>query len=129
MTVSMPPKEGDCYTYERMFTKEEVLQFGEISNDKQAIHTEPDEDNRLVVHGLLTATLPTKIGGDLSVLARTMDFEFYKPVYTDTKITCVWENKSVTEEEDRYNISASITCTDESDTVVAEATITGLVWK
>ena len=80
--MSSPPEEGDVHTYERTFTEEDVRRFGEVSGDRQAIHTEPDENGRLVVQGLLTATLPTKIGGDLSYLARTMEFDSLSPVYT-----------------------------------------------
>jgi hypothetical protein len=38
---------------------------------------------RFVVEGLLTGTLPTKVGGgdrDHNVLPRTMNFEFLRPV-------------------------------------------------
>ena len=34
---------------------------------KEFIILTPDEQGRLVIQGLLTATLPTKIGGDYSV--------------------------------------------------------------
>ena len=74
------PEEGDVHTVERTFTHEDVERFGEVSGDRQAIHTEPDDEGRLMVQGLLTATLPTAIGGDLGVLARTMEYEFREPV-------------------------------------------------
>ena len=47
-------------------------------------HITPDEQGRFVVQGLLTATLPTKVGGDYNVLARTMNFEFYGPFIVTT---------------------------------------------
>lgn len=37
------------------------------------------EQGRLTVHGLLTATPPTIIGGRLNLIARTMDLEFIAP--------------------------------------------------
>lgn len=46
MSVSIPPEIGDVYTYERTFTKEDVSRFGDISGDQQAIHTDPNEDDR-----------------------------------------------------------------------------------
>jgi acyl dehydratase len=127
--MSSPPEEGDVYTYERTFTEEDVRQFGEVSGDQQAIHTEPDEEGRLVVQGLLTATLPTKIGGDLSYIARTMEFEFHEPVYTGNTIRCEWMNESVEEREDRYAVTSSVACTNEDGETVMEAHIDGLVWK
>lgn len=53
-----------------------------FSGDDGIHHLTPDEQGRLVVQGLLTATLPTKVGGDNNVLARTMNFEFTRPVFT-----------------------------------------------
>ncbi len=43
----------------------------------------------LMAHGLLTATLPTKLGGDLNYIARTMEFEFLRPVYAGEELRCV----------------------------------------
>lgn len=127
--MSLPPEEGDVHTYERTFSKEEVRQFGEVSGDEQAIHTEPDEEGRLTVQGLLTATLPTKIGGDLSYIARTMEFDFFRPVYTGNTITCEWTNETVEEREDRYSVTSSVVCYNEDEETVMEAHIEGLIWK
>ena len=71
--------EGDVITHERTFTAEDVREFGKITGDQQSIHTDSDEEGRLVVHGLLTGSLMTKIGGDLSYVARTMEYEFRDP--------------------------------------------------
>jgi acyl dehydratase len=129
MSISSPPEEDEVYTFERTFTKEDVRQFGEVSGDQQAIHTEPDDEGRLVVQGLLTATLPTKIGGDLSYIARTMEFEFRKPVYTGNTITCEWTNESVEERADRYTVTSLVVCTNDDGETVMEASIDGLIWK
>lgn len=129
MSRFTPPTEGEVYVYERTFTNEDVRQFGDVSGDQQDIHTEPDEEGRLVVQGLLTATLPTKIGGDLSYIARTMEFDFRKPVYTGNTIRCEWTNETVEEREDRYDVTSSVVCTDEDDEPVMDAHIDGLIWK
>ncbi len=123
------PEEGDTYSYERTFTVEEVEQFTELSGDAQPIHTEPDDDGRLMAQGLLTATLPTKIGGGLEVLAHRMDLRFERPVYTGQTITCTWTNEKVDEREDRYDITAEVVCTNDDGTTVLTATIEGLIWK
>jgi 3-hydroxybutyryl-CoA dehydratase len=39
-------------------------------------HVTPDEKGRLMVHGLLTATGLTKIGGDMNFLARERTSNF-----------------------------------------------------
>lgn len=119
---------GDVHTFERTFTTEDVRRFADLSADRQDRHLEPDDDGRLMVHGLLTATLPTKIGGDLEVLASRMDFRFRRPVYTGEPIRCEWRHESVTETEERYDLTVAITCTVD-DEAVLDGTIEGLVWK
>lgn len=41
-----------------------------------------------MVQGLLTASIGTKIGGDLNYIAREMISEFIRPVFTGDTITC-----------------------------------------
>ncbi|AQQ63879.1 TPA: dehydratase [Bacillus cereus] len=62
---------GEKITFERTFTREDVVLFTEVSKDEQG---------RFAVQGLLTSTLPTKIGGDYNVLARQQKghSEYYK---------------------------------------------------
>ncbi|WP_435365117.1 FAS1-like dehydratase domain-containing protein [Haloarchaeobius sp. DYHT-AS-18] len=123
------PEAGDTDTFTRTFTREEVREFAALSGDEGTHHVEPDEDGRLLVHGLLTATLPTKIGGDYDVLAREMDFEFPRPVYTGEEITCRWRFEHVTERKSRYILSARAVCRDESGEVVLRAQVTGVIMK
>lgn len=123
------PTEGETYTFRRTFTAEEVRLFADLSGDAQARHTDPDADGRVLVHGLLTGTLPTKLGGDLAVLARSMDLEFVRPVYTGQPITCTWTTETVTERDDRYDLDADVTCENESGDVVLRAAVEGLVEK
>lgn len=122
------PREGDTDSHARTFSVDEVEQFAELSGDTQPRHTEPDAEGRLLVQGLLTATLPTKLGGDLEMLAHRMDIEFTRPVYTGQTITCTWTNDSVKQREDRYVITAAVVCTHE-ETTVLRATIEGQVRK
>lgn len=124
-----PPTEGDEYEFERTFTTEEVRQFASLSGDTQSRHTDPDEDGRLLVNGLLTATMPTKVGGDLDVLAREMAFEFVAPVYTGTAVTCICTVASVEEREDRYELGIDVRAVEESGSPVMTGEIAGLVRK
>ncbi|MFC6718218.1 MaoC/PaaZ C-terminal domain-containing protein [Natrialbaceae archaeon GCM10025810] len=129
MTVSFPPSEGDTYAYERRFEPAEVRRFGELSGDQQPIHTEPDEDGRLIVQGLLTATLPTKIGGDLRYIAREMDFRFLQPVYTGEAIACECVLESVTERDRYYDVRSAVVCTNEDGEDVLTGEIDGIIRK
>ncbi|MCI0477057.1 MAG: hypothetical protein L0Y55_12480, partial [Anaerolineales bacterium] len=79
---------GEKIIYQRTFSVEEIELFARVSGDTGAHHVAPDALGRVMVHGLLTATLPTKIGGDLNYLARDMHFVFERPVYAGDTITC-----------------------------------------
>ncbi|KQL54243.1 enoyl-CoA hydratase [Heyndrickxia shackletonii] len=92
-------KIGDIYTWERTFTKEEVLEFGRFSGDQGKHHVEPDENGRIMVQGLLTASIGTKIGGDLNYIAREMVYEFIRPVFIGDTITCEITIKNVEQSE------------------------------
>lgn len=125
----MEPTEGDRYTHERTFSPEDVRRFGELSGDRQPIHTEPDGEGRLVVQGLLTATLPTKIGGDLEFIARRMEFEFRRPVYTGQRIACELTVESVEEREERYEATASTVCRRAGEEIVLRGRVEGVIRK
>jgi acyl dehydratase len=122
----MPPQEGDTHVVERSFSPETVRQFADLSGDDQPRHTEPDADGRLLVHGLLTATLPTEVGGELGVLGRTFEFEFHRPVYTGQTVRCACVVEDVEEADDRYDLTVGVTCTRGGD-VVMTGSVTGIV--
>lgn len=124
-----PPEEGETRSFERTFTPEEVREFAALSGDEQARHLEPDAEGRLLVHGLLTATMPTKLGGDLNVLGRSMAFDFLQPVYTGETVTCEMVIERVAECDGRYDLAASVTCENEAGETVLTGTVEGLVRK
>jgi acyl dehydratase len=79
---------GDVLSWQRTFTEEDIRQFAGLSGDEGVHHLRPDQNGRLMAHGLLTATLPTKIGGDINLIAREMTFAFHRPVFAGDTITC-----------------------------------------
>ena len=81
-------KQGEKISWERTFTEEDIRLFNLVSGDEGVHHVTPDEQGRLMVHGLLTATVPTKIGGDMNFIAREMKFQFHRPVFAGDTITC-----------------------------------------
>ena len=91
-------KAGDIFTWERTFTLDEVMAFGQLSGDQGQHHVEEDEHGRVMVQGLLTASIGTKIGGDLNYIARDMHNEFIRPVFTGDTITCELEITKVESE-------------------------------
>lgn len=122
-------EEGHSLTYERSFTPAEVEQFAELSGDEGYHHFVEQQSGDVMVHGLLTATLPTKIGGDIDYVARTMDLTFPRPVYTGETITCELTVESVTEREDRTELDTAWMCTNEEGAVVMEGSSSGVIFE
>jgi 3-hydroxybutyryl-CoA dehydratase len=121
-------KAGEVIYFERTFTKEDVDMFTRLSKDEGVHHTHPGELGRLVVQGLLTATLPTKIGGDYNVLARTMNFEFFRPVFTGDTISCEVTIDSMKEKDrNRKSIIATFSCTNQNGKEVLSGSFSGVI--
>lgn len=124
----MSLKVGDIITFERTFTVKDVELFTEISRDEGIHHITPNEQGRLVVQGLLTSTLPTKVGGDHNVLARTMNFEFLRPVFTGDTIICdVKIEKYERQENNRTAITASFLCKNQNEKEVLKGNFSGVI--
>jgi acyl dehydratase len=66
-----------------------------------------------VAHGLLTATLPTKIGGDMNLIAREMFFRFYRPVFAGDTIECVVTLIEATPADGYTSINTEWRCTNQ----------------
>ncbi|WP_017754012.1 FAS1-like dehydratase domain-containing protein [Calidifontibacillus oryziterrae] len=124
----MSLKVGDKIIFERTFTVEDVELFTKVSGDEGIHHVSPDEQGRFVVQGLLTGTLPTKVGGDANVLARTMNFEFLRPVFTGDTIVCeVTIEKYEKQENNRTAIMASFLCTNQNEKQVMTGSFAGVI--
>lgn len=120
---------GDTVSYTRTFTHDDVETFASVSRDTGVHHQVPNEDGELLVHGLLTATLPTKIGGDLNYLARTISFEFRRPVHTGIEITCTLTVDALEEHDDRHLLESTFECTSPAGDVVLRGESTGVIMK
>ena len=118
---------GQVLTHERSFTDEDVLAFQRISGDAGRHHVNPDAMGRRVVHGLLTATIPTKLGGDLDYLAREMNFEFLRPVFTGDTIRCALEITEVLHEAGRARLTMVGVCRNQDGKEVLRFSTRGVV--
>ncbi len=127
MPASDLPDEGDTVAYRRTFTNEEVERFAELSKDEGYHHLVADEDGQVVLHGLLTATMPTKLGGEFNYLARTMTFDFPRPAYTGIEITCETTIERIEERNDRLELDATFICEAENGDVVLRGQTEGVV--
>jgi 3-hydroxybutyryl-CoA dehydratase len=120
-------KVGEIISFERTFTIEDVEWFTKVSRDEGLHHVTPDEQGRLVIQGLLTATLPTKIGGDNNVLARTMNFEFLRPVFTGDTIICEATIEQYEKQNSRTLITATFSCENQHGKVVLKGNFSGVI--
>ncbi|WP_397539076.1 hotdog domain-containing protein [Rummeliibacillus pycnus] len=125
----MSLKVGDIISFERTFTVSDVKLFTEISGDEGIHHRTLDEQGRLVIQGLLTATLPTKVGGDNNVLARNMNFEFLRPVFTGDTIICEVkiEKYEWQENKNRTAIYTSFLCKNQNEIEVLKGDFSGVI--
>jgi 3-hydroxybutyryl-CoA dehydratase len=113
--------------WSRVFTVEDVRHFSEVSGDRGVHHVELDAEGKLMVQGLLTATLPTKLGGDLNYLAREMLFEFLRPVFTSERIDCVSTATKVERQPGRTYAEFAISCTNQAGKEVLRASTKGVI--
>ena len=81
-------KVGDVLSTACSFSVDDVHTFARLSGDGAVHHQQADAKGRLVVHGLLTASLPTRLGSTMNIWAREMTCMWHRPVFTGETITC-----------------------------------------
>lgn len=70
----------------------------------------------------------TKVGGDLSCIARTTEYEAPKPVYTGETIVCEWRVTSTDESNDRCLVENDVAHRNERDGMSCDASTSGPIW-
>lgn len=120
---------GQKASYERSFTVKDVELFSELSGDKGRHHVETDSEGRLMVHGLLTATLPTKLGGDMDYIAREITFEFLRPVFTGDNIKVEGVVTEVQNGDHVINVSMDFSCWNQNGKLVLKGKTSGIIRK
>ncbi len=120
---------GDTFSVSRTFTEQEVIRFADISRDYNPVHfdgrfAKVKNFDGCICHGLLIASLVTEIGGQIGWLASGMTFKFKKPVYFGDTIKCDF---TITDIDERGRATAEAVFTNQSDIIVLESVITGIV--
>ena len=110
-----------------MFTIDDVRAFAELSGDKGIHHMEADSNGRIMVQGLLTATIPTKVGGDINYIAKHIEFDFVRPVFVGDAITGEGTVESVKPAEGRLDVSLSFVCRNKDGKEVLRGTTDGII--
>src|SRR5450432_1142594 len=118
---------GETLSWERTFTEEDIRLFARFSGDEGEHHLEPDEKGRLMVHGLLTATLPTKIGGDMNFIARELTFQFHRPVFAGDTIRCEVTVVEIEPSDQYHRVKSTWTCRNQHGKEVMSGEANGVV--
>lgn len=122
-------KPGDVFTVTRTFSQAETEAFGELTRDYNPVHYDPafarvKGYGRLILHGLLTASMICQIGGQVAWLATRMDFRYLRAVYFGDTITCTL---TISEIDDKGWARAQAVYTNQHGQVVVSGEIEGQV--
>ena len=120
-------KPGDTFVLERTFTEADVKTFTEISGDRGEHHLKTDAKGRLMLQGLLTATLATQFGGSIDYLATEMTFRFHRPTFAGDTIRCDGVCESARDEPGRRWYTFRFTMKNQVGKEVLTGTVNGMV--
>jgi 3-hydroxybutyryl-CoA dehydratase len=118
---------GQKASYDRTFTAKDVEQFAELSGDKGVHHIRPDKDGRIMLHGLLTATVPTKLGGDMNYIAREITYEFLRPVFVGDKVRADAVVTKVEQSEGHQKVAMDFVCYNQHGKEVLRGKTSGII--
>ena len=122
-------KEGDRFSYERAFSEDDTVSFGDLTRDYNPVHydtrwTRLKGFKGLVCHGLLVGSMICEFGGQVGWLATGMNFKFIKPVYFGDAIIC---SITITKIGERGRAEAEAFFTNQDGVQVAYAHLTGRI--
>jgi 3-hydroxybutyryl-CoA dehydratase len=120
---------GQRASYERTFKVRDVELFAELSGDRGEHHVQPDREGRIMLHGLLTATVPTKMGGDINYIAREMSFEFLRPVFAGDTVRADSVITKVEPGEGHQKVSIDFACYNQHGKEVMRGKTSGIIRK
>jgi acyl dehydratase len=120
-------RPGARTRWTRRIVDEDIARFAELTGDRGRHHLERDAQGRLLAHGLLTASLATKLGGDANFIARTMEFEFVGPVHGGDELTCEGVVEHSALQSSRVKVRFGFTVRNQRGELVLRGTSSGQV--
>lgn len=118
-------KVGQVLREQRTITDDDIVAFAELVGDKGRHHL-PDQ-GRAMAHGLLTASLATKIGGQLHFIARRMGWEFLRPVWSGDTITAEVTVRALHEVRSGTGVELGIEIVNQDGETVLSGDSTGVI--
>ena len=80
-----------------------------------------------MVHGLLTASLATQIGGDLDYIARRMVFNYKRPVFVGDTVRCTVTITKAVAHGGRLEVAMAVVSANQHGAVVLTGDSDGVV--
>ena len=123
-------KIGDVRSYERVITKDDVYQFGQLTGDMNDTHFNAEYAattmfKKPIVHGMLIGSLFSKIFGleypGEGTIYCTQSLIFKKPVYPDQKIIVQVTVKDIILDKNRVIFTTEILNEDNEIMLTGEA--------
>jgi 3-hydroxybutyryl-CoA dehydratase len=118
---------GQKAIYERTFSAKDVELFADLSGDKGTHHIHPDVAGRIMVQGLLTATVPTKLGGDIDYIARELSLEFLRPVFVGDTVRAEAMITKADPAEGHLKVGIDIVCYNQNGKEVLRGRTSGVI--
>ena len=115
---------GDSFSWTKTFSREEILAFAELTGDTGFHHTRTE---KVMAHGLLVASLPTKLGGDLNFIASDMHFNFLHAVFEGDTVTCSGTVKKSLRQKSRTKLEFEFVCTNQDGLNVMRGSSKGFI--
>ncbi|MCP3873140.1 MAG: MaoC family dehydratase [Desulfobacteraceae bacterium] len=120
-------KQGETFTIQRTFTKEDTRSFGDMTRDYNPVHyderwTENKGFKGLICHGLLVGSMICELGGQVGWLATGMNFKFIGPVYFGDTIQCAI---TITKIQENGRAEAKADFTNQEGKQICHAQMTG----
>lgn len=120
---------GRTFEYRRTLTDADLALFCGVSGDFNAYHFDDEFAasagfSGRIMPGLLTASMITRLGGLIGLLAREMHFEVLAPVYPGDSIEC---QLTINERDmERRRIAASARISNQDGVEVLRASFVGM---
>ncbi|MFG3349917.1 hypothetical protein ACGF1Z_33240 [Streptomyces sp. NPDC048018] len=118
-------KVGQVLRESRTITDEDIVAFADLAGDRGRHHL--PEQGRAMAHGLLTASLATKVGGQLHFIARRMGWEFLRPVWSGDTITAEVTVRALSEVRSGTGVEFDIEITNQDGEAVLRGDSTGVI--
>lgn len=129
----MAIEAGTIYTHEFSFTQDEVIQFANVTGDKNPVHLDAEYAAKTmfkkpIMHGFLGGSVFSKVFGTLfpgeGTIYLKQSMSFMRPMYVNTIYEVRMTVKDVNKEKHRANVETNIVDKATGDVVISgEATV------